>query len=82
VKIAILGSGQVGRALGAGLVRHGHDVVMGSCDPSTELLDCGWPSVDAGGIEAPRLLEPMAILWVNHAIAHGSGDHAFKLLRP
>ena len=46
------------------------------------LRHCGWPSIDAGGIEAARLLEPMAILWVNYAIAHGSGDHAFKLLRP
>lgn len=33
MRIAVLGSGQVGRALGAGLARHGHDVVMGTRDP-------------------------------------------------
>jgi predicted dinucleotide-binding enzyme len=45
------------------------------------LGDCGWPSIDAGGIEAARLLEPLAILWVGYAISHGTTDHAFKLLR-
>jgi predicted dinucleotide-binding enzyme len=34
MRFAVLGSGQVGRALGAGLIRHGHDVLMGSRDPS------------------------------------------------
>ncbi len=36
MRFAVLGSGQVGRALGAGLIRHGHDVLMGSRDPSAE----------------------------------------------
>ncbi len=213
MRFAVLGSGQVGRSLGAGLVRHGHDVVMGSRDPGSEqvrawvagsgdraaaatyadaaqqgevavlatawsgtesalmlagaenlagkiiidvtnplgfgpdgphlvightdsageqvqrwlrhsrvvktwntvnhahmidpkipggpgtmfycgndadaktfvadLLDqCGWPSLDAGGIDGARLLEPLTILWVRYAMAHGTSDHAFKLLRP
>jgi 8-hydroxy-5-deazaflavin:NADPH oxidoreductase len=34
VKIGILGSGDVAKALGAGFVAHGHDVVMGTRDPS------------------------------------------------
>ncbi len=212
MKIAVLGSGQVGRSLGAGLIRHGHEVLMGSRDPSaahvvtwaaeagdrgravsydqaasqaemaclvtawggaenalslagasnfagkividvtnpfgpgpsgptlvighhdsageqvqrwlpesqvvktwnivnhehmidpqvpggpgdmllcgndaeakqtvSELVaDCGWPPLDVGSIEAARLLEPLAMLWVAYAIGHGSSDHAFKLLR-
>ena len=41
----------------------------------------GWPSIDVGGIECARLLEPMCILWVRHGIRTGSWNHAFKLLR-
>lgn len=48
-----------------------------------DLLDqCGWPSIDAGGIEASRYLEPLAMLWIGYAGRHGVHDHAFKLLRP
>jgi predicted dinucleotide-binding enzyme len=42
---------------------------------------CGWPPVDVGSIEAARMLEPLALLWVTYAISHGTSDHAFKLLR-
>ena len=45
------------------------------------VADCGWPPLDAGTIEASRLLEPLAMLWVGYAMTHGSSDHAFKLLR-
>jgi len=41
----------------------------------------GWPSIDIGGIEGARLLEPMCILWVLYGISTGTWDHAFKLLR-
>jgi predicted dinucleotide-binding enzyme len=41
----------------------------------------GWPTIDLGGIEAARLLEPMCIVWVLHGIRSGSFNHAFKLLR-
>lgn len=48
-----------------------------------DLLDqVGWPSIDVGAIDGARLLEPMTILWVRYAMAHGTTDHAFKLLRP
>lgn len=48
-----------------------------------DLLDqCGWPSIDVGGIDGARMLEPMVMLWVRYAMAHGTSDHAFKLLRP
>ncbi len=41
----------------------------------------GWPSVDIGGIEGSRWLEPMCILWVIYGFRTGGWDHAFKLLR-
>ncbi len=45
------------------------------------LRECGWPPLDVGGIEASRMLESLALLWVTYAISHQSSDHAFKLLR-
>jgi predicted dinucleotide-binding enzyme len=48
----------------------------------TEILAAfGWPSIDIGGIEGARLLEPMCILWVLYGIRTNSWNHAFKLLR-
>jgi predicted dinucleotide-binding enzyme len=48
----------------------------------TEILDSfGWPTIDIGGIEGARLLEPMCILWVMYGITTGGWDHAFKMLR-
>ncbi|HVP37797.1 MAG TPA: NAD(P)-binding domain-containing protein [Candidatus Saccharimonadales bacterium] len=41
----------------------------------------GWSTVDVGGIEGARLLEPMCALWVGHGLRTGSWNHAFKLLR-
>jgi hypothetical protein len=43
--------------------------------------DFGWPSIDIGGIEEARLLEPLCILWVSYGFRTGSWNHAFKLLR-
>jgi NADP oxidoreductase coenzyme F420-dependent len=34
MRIGILGSGQVAQTLGAGFLRHGHEVVLGTRDPS------------------------------------------------
>jgi predicted dinucleotide-binding enzyme len=40
MRIGVLGSGQVGRTLAAGLTKAGHDVVLGSRDTSRgELVD-------------------------------------------
>ena len=49
----------------------------------TEILTAfGWPgSIDIGGIEGARLLEPMCILWVLYGMKNNSWNHAFKLLR-
>ena len=41
----------------------------------------GWPTIDIGGIESARLLEPLAMLWITIYIRTHSGNHAFKLLR-
>ena len=41
----------------------------------------GWETIDIGGIEGSRLLEPIALLWILHYIRTGSGNHAFKLLQ-
>jgi predicted dinucleotide-binding enzyme len=41
----------------------------------------GWPVVDCGGIEAARLLEPLALLWIQHGARTKNYDHAFRLLR-
>jgi hypothetical protein len=43
--------------------------------------ELGWPTIDCGGIEAARLLEPLCILWVSYGIRSGTWNHAFKLLR-
>lgn len=45
------------------------------------LRDFGWDTVDIGGIEGARYLEPMCIVWVLHGARSGEWNHAFKLLR-
>jgi hypothetical protein len=45
------------------------------------LSQFGWETIDLGGIEGARLLEPMCILWVQFGIQTGTWNHAFKLLR-
>jgi predicted dinucleotide-binding enzyme len=45
------------------------------------LTKLGWETIDIGGIEGARLLEPLAFLWIMHYFRTGNGNHAFKLLR-
>jgi 8-hydroxy-5-deazaflavin:NADPH oxidoreductase len=45
------------------------------------LTQLGWETIDIGGIEEARLLEPLAFLWITHYFRTGNGNHAFKLLR-
>lgn len=47
MNIGILGSGTVGRELGAGLLRHGHDVMIGSRTPESEEL-LAWQEASGG----------------------------------
>jgi hypothetical protein len=39
----------------------------------------GWETIDIGGIEGSRLLEPVALLWILNYFRTGNGNHAFKL---
>jgi predicted dinucleotide-binding enzyme len=41
----------------------------------------GWETVDIGGIEGSRLLEPLAMLWITYGFRTNSWNHAFKLLQ-
>jgi predicted dinucleotide-binding enzyme len=41
----------------------------------------GWNTIDTGGIEGARLLEPICVLWVLYGMRTNTWDHAFKLLR-
>ena len=45
------------------------------------LTPFGWETIDIGGIEQSRLLEPLAMLWITHYLQTGLGNHAFKLLK-
>jgi 8-hydroxy-5-deazaflavin:NADPH oxidoreductase len=48
----------------------------------TEILKAfGWNTIDIGGIEGARLLEPMCVLWVLYGVRTNTWNHAFKLLR-
>ena len=45
------------------------------------LTGFGWNTIDIGGIDGSRLLEPMCVLWVLYGIRTNTWNHAFKLLR-
>ncbi len=42
--------------------------------------DLGWGVHDCGDLRAARLTEPLAMIWIEHALATGRRDHAFRLL--
>jgi predicted dinucleotide-binding enzyme len=48
---------------------------------SSILEKFGWETIDLGGIEESRLLEPLAMIWIRYYMNTGNGNHAFKLLR-
>ena len=48
MRIGILGSGDVGRALGKGFVKHGHETMLGSRDPKKKEVQ-EWLRETAGG---------------------------------
>jgi predicted dinucleotide-binding enzyme len=39
----------------------------------------GWEPIDAGGLIASRSLEPMALVWINHAMSSGDPHNAYKM---
>lgn len=54
----------------------------GAKQTTTEILAAfGWNTVDIGGIEASRYLEPLAMVWITHYFRTKSGGFAFKLIR-
>jgi len=45
------------------------------------LVDIGWEdSLDLGGIEKSRLLEPLCLLWIEYGVARNTWEHAFSVL--
>ena len=62
--------------------------VAGAAGPDKTLVlglvgELGFEAVDAGPLDAARLLEPLAMLWINLALKRGLGrDFAFGLVRP
>ena len=44
--------------------------------------DIGFDPIDAGPLRNARLLEPLAMLWIDQAMSRGAGqDFAFALVR-
>jgi len=41
----------------------------------------GWPTIDLGGIESARYLEPLAMVWIKYYFLTQTGNHAIKLLK-
>lgn len=44
------------------------------------LASFGWNAVDVGGIEASRLLEPLALLGIRYALKSGNWNYVFRLI--
>jgi len=40
----------------------------------------GWDLADLGNLKAARLLEPMALVWINYRMITGTTHHAFRML--
>ncbi len=45
--------------------------------------EIGFEPLDAGGLEQARILDPLAMVWINQSVARGFGrDWAFGVVRP
>lgn len=58
----------------------GNDEVSKKIVTDDILSKFGWETIDIGGIEGSRVLEPLALLWILQYFKTGNGNHAFKLL--
>lgn len=93
MRIAIIGAGNVGQALGQGWTKRGHQVTYGVRNPADAKyrgLATALPADAAANAEAvdarplcnARLLEPYAMLWIDQARNRGAGrDFAFAVVR-
>lgn len=79
-RIGILGSGDVGRSLGAGLARHGHEVKLGSRSPESDKLSSWLDEVEGnastGTLDEAAAFGDVVILAVNGSAAEEAVDRA------
>ncbi len=59
MKVGIIGSGDVGQALGRGLARHGHEVLLGTRDPKAEKV-LAWAAAAGHGARVGTMAEAAA----------------------
>ncbi len=80
-----IGAGNFGHADFGGAVADGFycgDDAAAKATVKGLIADAGFNPVDVGPLRNARLLEPLAMLWIDLAINQGWGiNHAFKLLR-
>ena len=80
-----IGAGNMGNADFKGVAADGFycgDDASAKATVKTLVADAGFNPVDVGPLRNARLLEPLAMLWIDLAINQGWGiNHAFKLLR-
>jgi 8-hydroxy-5-deazaflavin:NADPH oxidoreductase len=80
-----IGAGNLGRADFAGVAADGFycgDDASAKAVVKGLIADAGLNPVDVGPLRNARLLEPLAMLWIDLAVNQGWGiNHAFKLLR-
>ena len=82
MKIGILGSGEVGQALGRGFVSRGHEVMMGTRDPQAEKVKA-WvaknqPLASAGSFADAARFAELAVL----ATGWSGTENAIQLAKP
>jgi len=80
-----IGAGNFGRADFSGVAADGFycgDDAAAQAAAQALIVDAGFNPVDVGPLRNARLLEPLAMLWIDLAVNQGWGiNHAFKLLR-
>jgi 8-hydroxy-5-deazaflavin:NADPH oxidoreductase len=82
MKIGVLGSGDVGRVLGAGLAARGHEVKLGTREPGSGKVQ-SWlakagPKASAGSLEEAAKFAELAVL----ATAWSGTENAVRLAGP
>jgi len=82
MKIGIIGSGDVGQALGRGLIRHGHEVLMGTRDQKAEKVTA-WVAVAGEGARVGTMAEAAAFGdIVILAVLGAAAESAITLAKP